>query len=258
MRRTHLPLDQKGPELRGHASVDEPQGELSSASGQPAGMPLYLNQPPAATLDAEIEPEIDDELAGTAEEALEEQVIQSLSEEGAEPASDLQPMLLPEVSGTGIETEAIAHSLSLQGLTEANFSSSFRTRNLRTSAATGCDTCDDCVHVTGTLISTFRVTTTVTLPSVSDFPDLTACQRRRVRAAINNVLAPHERQHVAAFRTYNGTVRTPIDLTICRTDLDSSIQALHDSVEGPRQSAAQALSDALDPFEFEVDLDCED
>ncbi len=60
-----------------------------------------------------------------------------------------------------------------------------------------------------------------------------------------------------AFRTCNGAVRTPIDLTICRTYLDASIQALHDSVEGPRPAAAQAASDALDPFEFEVDLDCE-
>jgi hypothetical protein len=131
---------------------------------------------------------------------------------------------------------------------------------MRTSAATGCDACDDseCVHVTGTLISTFRVATTVTLPSVSDFPDLTACQRQRVRDGINNVLAPHERQHVTAFRTYNGVVRTPIDLTICRTDLDASVQALHDSIEGPRRTAAQDLSDALDPFVFDVDLDCED
>lgn len=54
------------------------------------------------------------------------------------------------------------------------------------------------------------------------------------------------------------TQKTRLDLTICRTDLDASIQALHDSIEGPRQSAAQAASDALDPFEFEVDLDCED
>lgn len=258
MRRTHLPLDQKGPEAQGHAPASEKEGDLIEASDKPAGMPLYLSRAPAATLDSAIEPEIDDEFAGTVEEALEGQLIQSIAQGEVEPAGELAPQPLPDVSGTGIETEAIAHSLSLQGLTEANFSSSFRTRNLRTSAASGCDTCDDCVHVTGTLISTFRVTTTVTLPSVSDFPDLTACQRRRVRNAINNVLAPHERQHVAAFRTYNGTVRTPIDLTICRTDLDSSIQALHDSVEGPRQSAAQALSDALDPFEFEVDLDCED
>lgn len=261
MRRKRL-LDQKGPEPRGHASVDEQQGELSAASGQSAGMPRYLTQAPTATIGPEIDSEIDDELAGTAEEALEEQPLQRMTGEGVEPAGGVQPEpeQLPDVSGTGIDVQVSAHSLSLQGLTEAEYSSSFRTRNLRTAAATGCDTCDDseCVRVTGTLISTFRVATTVTLPSVSDFPDLTACQRQRVRDGINNVLAPHEQQHVVAFRTYNGTVRTPIDLTICRTDLDASVQALHDSIEGPRRTAAQDLSDALDPFVFDVDLDCED
>jgi hypothetical protein len=107
-------------------------------------------------------------------------------------------------------------------------------------------------------VSTFRVATTVTLPSVNDFPDLTACQRQRVRAGINNVLAPHEQEHVAAFRTYNGTVRTPFDFTICRSDFDGRVQELHDSVESLRRSTAQAASDALDPFQFDVDLDCED
>jgi len=131
---------------------------------------------------------------------------------------------------------------------------------VRTSAATGCDNCADseCVHVTGILESTFRVATTVTLPSVSDFPDLTPCQRQRVRDGITNVLAPHEQQHVAAFRTYNGTVATPFDLTVCRTEFDARMQDLHDSNDSPRQSAARAASDALDPFQFDVDLDCQD
>ena len=262
MRRRRLLLDQTGPELQDHAPADQKQGDLTAASGQSAGMPLYLNQAPTATIDPEIDSEIDDELSGMVEETLEEQPSQRMTEEGVEPAGEPkpEPEQLPDVSGTGIDTEVSAHSLSLEGLTEASYSSAFRTRNMRTSAATGCDTCDDseCVHVTGTLVSTFRVATTVTLPSVSDFPDLTACQRQRVRDGINNVLAPHEQQHVAAFRTYNGTVRTPIDLTICRTNLDTSVQALHDSIEGPRRAAAQALSDALDPFVFDVDLDCED
>jgi hypothetical protein len=257
MRRTRLPLDQQGPELQGHAPVDEKQGDRSAASGASAGMPLYLNQPTAT-----IDPEVDEAFASAVEETPEEQPIHHMTEEGVEAAGGLQPEpeQLPDVSGTGIDTEVSAYGVSLQGRTDATYSSSFLTRHMRTSAATGCDTCDDseCVHVTGTLVSTFRVTTTVTLPSVSDFPDLTACQRQRVRDGINNVLAPHEQQHVTAFRTYNGVVRTPIDLTICRTDLDSSVQALHDSIEGPRQSAAQAASDALDPFVFDVDLDCED
>jgi hypothetical protein len=102
------------------------------------------------------------------------------------------------------------------------------------------------------------VRTTVTLPSVSDFPNLTQCQRARVQDAITNVLAPHEQEHVTAFHTYDGTVTTPFDLTLCRADFDARIQALHDGIESGRRASAQAANDALDPFEFEVDLNCED
>jgi len=164
------------------------------------------------------------------------------------------------VSGEGNESHSVAYGLTLRGRTDASFSSSFRTLNVRTTPGSGCDGCSgsDCVHATGTLESTFRVATQVTLPSVSDFPDLTACQRQRVRDAITNVLAPHEQQHVSAFRAYNGVTRTPFDLMLCRADFDARIQSMHDAAETTRQASAQAASDALDPFEFEVDLDCED
>ena len=220
-------------------------------------MPLFLNQTgPTAAID----PEADELSAGPAEEAPEEQPIERMTADGAEAVRDPTTEPLPDVSGAGIETEVSAYSVTLRGRTNASFSSSFRTRSVRTESATGCDSCadSDCVHVTGILESTFRVATRVTVPSVSDFPDLTACQRQRVRDGITNVLAPHEQEHVAAFRTYNGTVRTPFDLTICRADFDARIQDLHNSIESGRQSAAQAASDALDPFEFEVDLNCED
>lgn len=164
------------------------------------------------------------------------------------------------ISGEGREVHAVAFGMSMEGRTDAAYSSSYRTSRLRRRSAAGCDYCDDadCVHVTGTLISTFRVATTVTLPSVADFPDLTPCQQRRVRAAIRNVLAPHEQDHVRKFRTYRGRVSTPIDLTLCNADVDAEIETLHNDIEAPRQAAAQAASDALDPFNFEVDLDCED
>jgi hypothetical protein len=164
-------------------------------------------------------------------------------------------------SGEGPVRHAVAFGLTLQGRTDADFSSSFTTSNGQARPATGCSGCseeDPCIRATGTLVSTFRVATTVTLPSVDDFPDLTPCQRQRVQQAITNVLAPHEQEHVTAFRTYNGTVRTPYDLTLCRSEFDARIQELHDGIEAPRQAQAQALSDALDPFTFEVDLDCEE
>lgn len=169
---------------------------------------------------------------------------------------------LPTVQGTNLPSRASAHasSLRLEGRTDADFGgSSFRTAGVRVSAASDCEGCDgsDCVRATGTLVSTFRVRTSVTLPSVADFPDLTPCQRRRVQNAIANILAPHEQQHVAAFRSYNGVTRTPFDLTICRANFDTAIREMFDAADQARQDAARAASAALDPFHFDVDLDCE-
>ena len=180
------------------------------------------------------------------------------AQEGDPPAAQVEP--LPEMAGEGEPDETVAYAgLKLQGRTNARFSNSFRTTNTTTAAGTGCD-CPpgQCVHVTGTLESTFTVTTTVTLPRVSDFPNLPACARQRVRDAIDTVLAPHEQQHVAAFATYNGTVSTPYDLTMCRSAVAGAIQALHNSLQSARRTAAQSASDSLDPFSFDVDLDCEE
>ena len=254
MRRQRLPLDQKVAETLAHAGADRASSEMEGGSGKPTGMPLFLNQL-GTTPDGAAE--AGDLSIGAPEVALDEAPLEG-AVEGAAPIDDHEVAQLPEVSGEGPELEVSAYSVTLQGRTDANFSSSFRTRNVRTTAATGCDNCadSDCVHVTGTLVSTFSVATTVTLPTVNDFPNLTACQRQRVRDGINNVLRPHEQQHVTAFRTYNGTVSTPFDLTLCRGEFDAEVQALHDSIEAPRQAAAQAASDALDPFQFDVDLDC--
>jgi len=166
---------------------------------------------------------------------------------------------LPNISGTGEPHQAVAYGLKLRGRTSASFSSSFQTIDVEVTAGRGCKGCQpgDCVRARGTLESTFTVTTTVTLPSVSDFPDLTPCQRWRVQDAIDNTLAPHEQQHVAAFGQYNGTVQTPFDMTLCRNTFDARIQAMHNSMDRARQAAAQAASDRLDPFEFDVDLNCE-
>jgi hypothetical protein len=107
-------------------------------------------------------------------------------------------------------------------------------------------------------VATYSVTTTVTLPSADDFPGLTPCQRRRVQDAIDNVLAPHEQQHVRAFQQYNGTTRRPFNLTCCRSEFDTIIRNMFEAEAQARQAAAQAASDALDPFHFDVNLDCEE
>ncbi|MBN1978940.1 MAG: hypothetical protein JW918_16190 [Anaerolineae bacterium] len=152
-------------------------------------------------------------------------------------------------------------SLRLEGRTDADFDGgSFRTERTRVRPASTCEGCTggDCVHVTGVLVATYHVTTRVTLPSVADYPDLTPCQQGRVQDAIDNVLSPHEQDHVDAFRGYNGTTRRPFDLTLCRSEFDSAIRAMFEAEEDARRQAAQDASDALDPFHFDVDLNCED
>jgi hypothetical protein len=172
---------------------------------------------------------------------------------------------MPPVRGVGREEHATAYTnsniLRLQGRTDATFDGgAFHTENVVVSRGTDCEGCSgrECVHVTGDLIAAYAVTTTVTLPRVSDFLNLSVCQRQRVQDAIANVLAPHEQQHVAAFNTYNGATRRRFDVTLCRSAFDSTIRAMFEAEERTRRSAAQAASDALDPFHFDVDLNCED
>jgi hypothetical protein len=185
----------------------------------------------------------------------------SKQEDKDETGAGVEP--ITSVSGEGPSHLLTAYSngntLRLQGRTDATFDGgSFSTENVTATQATGCKNCSGspCVHVTGTLVTTYSVTTQVTLPPVPS--NLTPCQQQRVRDAINNVLAPHEQQHVAAFNTYNGTTSRSFDLTLCRSNFDSTIRSMFEAEERARRSAAQAASDSLDPFHFDVDLNCED
>jgi hypothetical protein len=200
------------------------------------------------------------ENAASAENREEATETRRALESESDQASSAPVEPLPNISGTGEPYQTVAYGLKLRGRTDASFSSSFQTIDVEVTAGRGCKGCQpgNCVRARGILESAFTVTTAVTLPSVSDFPDLTPCQRQRVQDAIDNTLAPHEQQHVAAFGQYNGTVRTPFDLTLCRNTFDARIQAMHDSMDRARQAAARAASARLDPFEFDVDLNCED
>jgi len=226
--------------LTGYNSTKEKLSQ-SAESGASAGVPLFLERSPAITSNP----------GNEATKATQSSEIDS---------TPVEP--LPTIFGAGEPHEmvAFANTTSLQGRTNASFSNNFTTRNVTTTLATDCEGCsaNRCVHATGSLVSDFNATTTVTLPRVSDFPNLTPCQRQRVQNAITNVLAPHEKQHVAAFPTYVGRVSTPFDLTLCRSDFDVTIRSMHDSIEQSRRSSARSASNALDPFQFDVDLDCSD
>jgi hypothetical protein len=169
---------------------------------------------------------------------------------------------LKDVVGQGQAHQVVAHAgVSLKGRTNATFDGGrFHTENVVTEAGQTCKGCGakQCVHVTGNVVSAYHVTTSVSLPSMAQFAKLTACQRERVRDAIQNQLAPHEQDHVTAFSQYNGTSTQAFDLTDCRAAVTRQIDKMARDEERQRRADAQTASDALDPFEVPVDLDCTD
>lgn len=172
-----------------------------------------------------------------------------------------QPMALPDFTTFGKPSvhADFAKSVTFNGKTEATFDGGVgQTKNLKGVPGKDCSGCDaaECVHVTGSLVITYHVSTTVTLPDVPD--GLTPCQEKRVRDAINNKIKPHEDQHVSAFGTYNGAVTLPINFNGCKADLAAHVQAMHDAHAVARENAARGKSAALDPFHVSVNLDCED
>jgi hypothetical protein len=174
---------------------------------------------------------------------------------------DVQPV--HDVSGSGQRHTAVAHGgqVVLKGKTTATFDGgSFHTEGLSTEAGSGCKKCKakDCVHVTGKVVTDYHVTTSVSLPSMAQFAKLTPCQRERVRQAIQDQLAPHEQDHVTAFKQYNGSSEQPIDVSTCRAAFSATVQSMVRTEEKQRRASAQAASDALDPFQIDVDLDCSD
>jgi len=176
---------------------------------------------------------------------------------------DAEVAPVADVVGKGTPRTAVAYggpaNVALRGRTNATFNAgAFRTEGVTTEQGESCSGCraGNCVHVTGSIVTDYAVTTSVTLPPMSRFRRLTPCQRERVREAIDNTLAPHEQEHVAAFEQYNGSSTQEFDLTTCRAAFPRAIRNMVTAEETPRRAAAQAASDALDPFQVDVDLNC--
>lgn len=173
----------------------------------------------------------------------------------------MQPESLPDFTTTRPATmlTVLGKSVTVHGKTDAKFDEGVgTTKNLKGVPAKDCAGCggSDCYTITGSLVITYGVSTSVTLP---DMPSgLTQCQQDRVRAVIDGKIAPHEQEHVTAFATYNGTVTLPITYTGCKDGLAAHVQAMHDADAVARKAAAVAKSKALDPFNVPIDLDCED
>lgn len=184
-------------------------------------------------------------------------------DDGDGPVEQVVPA--PPLTGQGdpgeFEVEGGCDGLVLHGQANASYNGgAWSVAGQRVTSTTPCDTCPpgtQCLHLTGTLVSNYRASVTITMPSVP--AGLTACEATKVRAFLRDVLAPHEREHERRFKTYDGQTRNPLDLTGCgMDDLRSQIAAIHAAEDGPRQAAANAFSGAIDPFTQMVDCsDCD-
>ncbi len=153
-------------------------------------------------------------------------------------------------------------SVRLHGETSGNFDGgTSKVLDRKVARAKGCD-CpaeDPCLRGTGTLQVKYHVDVTTVMP---DMPDgLSACQQRRVREFLRNVLGPHEQEHARRLKTYNSVTQRRFDVTGCGrsgldTEVTSKLQQMHDDEAAARQDAADKLSLAIDPFERDIDLDC--
>lgn len=115
--------------------------------------------------------------------------------------------------------------------------------------ASGCD-CPKkvkCLHITGDLVSDYKVTVTITLPKIPK--GMSKCEREAVERAIEDDVKPHEEEHKTRFQTYNGRTTIPIDVTGCgKKAVRAQIQAIHDEEARQRQADADALSGGIDPW----------
>lgn len=178
-----------------------------------------------------------------------------------------EPQLLPPVliEGEGSLTQNTTHyancaGVTVSGSTSANYGNRFRTNGTPRTATTCTDcTGTDCITLSGTVVSVFTTNPSVSLPPVPS--GLNECERNAVRNFINTTLRAHEQQHVAAFNTYRGTVRTPFSFTGCRADLDAHVRSIHDSIETARRAASDAASAQLDingANQFTIACECLD
>jgi hypothetical protein len=155
-----------------------------------------------------------------------------------------------------------APSISLHGQTTPSYDGgTSKILNPQVKRAKGCD-CpveEPCLTGTGTLQVTYKVDVTIVMPGVPG--GLTACQERRVRAFLRDVLGPHEQDHARRLRSYDGTTRRPLTVKACGrqqldTDVQSKIQQMHDDEHNQRATDADAKSAAIDPFQRKIDLNC--
>lgn len=183
----------------------------------------------------------------------------------AGPEEEKEMTFTPTMATQDVKEQNTRHfanceGVSVQGHTDANYGNSY-TAPGASSPGKGCAECsgEDCITNTGTVVSVFTTNPQITLPSVPS--GLNKCEQQAVRSFINTTLQAHEQQHVAAFNTYRGTVRTPYIYKGCSGGLDAYTQHIHDTIESARKAKSDAKSAALDVNGaniFNVTCDCPD
>ncbi len=156
--------------------------------------------------------------------------------------------------------KANCNGVNVEGHTDANYGHSY-TAPGESTPVSDCPDCssDECVVNSGTVVSVFTTNPQITLPSVPS--GLNECEHNAVQRFIDTTLRAHERQHVAAFNTYRGRVRTPYTYRGCAGGLDAYLQQIHDRIEAARKANSDAASAALDAGGaniFTVNCDCPD
>ena len=166
------------------------------------------------------------------------------------PEKEQEITFTPTFSERGVVEQNTRHfadcnGVSVSGHTDANYGNSM-TAPGSSSPAKDCDECpgEDCVTNTGTVISVFTANPQITLPAVPS--GLNECEQKAVQSFINTTLRAHELQHVAAFNTYRGTVKTPYTYRGCAGGLDAHTLQIHEGVESARKIKSDAKSAALD------------
>jgi len=164
-----------------------------------------------------------------------------------------------EAESQGPSVQGGCEGLSLHGTATPTYRRSSSVENQVAGKGESCDCARgvQCLHVTGTLVTNYSVSVAIGMPSVPS--GLTPCERAKVHDFLNNVLKPHELDHKAKFEIYNGQTKNPLDTTGCGRDgTNRKIGEIQDAENTPRQAAAQALSDSIDPFQRTIDCsDCQ-
>jgi hypothetical protein len=162
------------------------------------------------------------------------------------------------------EVVAYAAGPRLEGKTTATFDSigHFDPDPPKAKAAKGC-TCTGgtCMQITGSFVVDYDSKPVVTLPDIPD--NLTDCQRKNAQKFIREVLAPHEQQHVRAFRSnFDGTTKRKFDHKVCSVDeLKEKVDADYVTELEARKQKAMDASNKLDAnganqFTWDMDKGC--